>query len=310
MNNLYTTVDISGGLGNRLFQLAYAIYFLRLSKKQKIKRRLVFAKSSVSSYWDTIFKGLFRIIADDEYNNITFASYHSISPHKFIEPPSKAKEHIALKGKYETFKYIGDTLREKMINIVYSNEDIMYPAYYKYRDILNYFGDNTKDDDMVSLHIRRADYSSPSSSPSSSYNYNLPMSYYADALRIVNKKNVVIFSNDIEWCINNFRDCVNSSKVAPLADYNIYYVSSKIFSEEELGSRAEIEFVLMSMFKHNIIANSYYSLWASFISYYKTKMVVAPKRWYSCDKENAENAENAEYNEYAELYHKYITHII
>jgi hypothetical protein len=298
MNNLYTTVDISGGLGSQLFQLAYAIYFLRLSKKQKIKRRLVFAKSSVSSYWDTIFKGLFRIIADDEYNNITFASYHSISAHKFIEPPSKAKEHIALKGKYETFKYIGDTLREKMINIVYSNEDIMYPAYYKYRDILNYFGDNTKDDDMVSLHIRRADYSSPSSSPSSSYNYNLPMSYYADALRIVNKKKVVIFSNDIEWCINNFRDCL--SPLAALADYNIYYVSSKIFSEEELGSRAEIEFVLMSMFKNNIIANSYYSLWASFISYYKTKMVVAPKRWYSCDG----------CKEYDELYHKYITHII
>jgi hypothetical protein len=311
MNNLYTTVDISGGLGSQLFQLAYAIYFLRLSKKQKIKRRLVFkdGTSKKNSYLNTIFKGLFRVIPEDDYNKISFNSYHSLEAphinqapqathrailHKYIEPPYKAREHIVLNGYYKTFKYIGDTLREKMINIVYSNEDIMYSAYYKYRDILNYFGDNTKDDDMVSLHIRRGDYLSLEN-----YNYNLDMSYYKDALGIVNKKNVVIFSDDIEWCINNFNDYANRD-----GEYNIYYVSSKIFSEEKLASGttsvSAIEFVLMSMFKHNIIANSYFSLWASFISYYKTKIVVAPKRWYSCDG----------CKEYDELYHKYITHII
>jgi hypothetical protein len=312
MNNLYTTVDISGGLGSQLFQLAYIIYFLRLSKKQKIKRRLVFKEGS---YLNTIFKGLFRVIPEDDYNKIAFNSYHSLEAthlnqapqvpqvpqathrailHKYIEPPYKAREHIKLNGYYKTFKYIGDTLREKMINIVYSNEDIMYSAYYKYRDILNYFGDNTKDDDMVSLHIRRGDYLSLEN-----YNYNLDMSYYKDALNIVKKKNVVIFSDDIEWCINNFNDYANRD-----GEYNIYYVSSKIFSDEELASGttsvSAIEFILMSMFKHNIIANSYFSLWASFISYYKKKIVVAPKRWYSCDG----------CKEYDELYHKYITHII
>jgi len=305
MNNLYTTVDISGGLGSQLFQLAFAIYFLRLSKKQKIKRRLVFKEetSSENTYFNTIFKGLFRVIPEDDYNKIAFNSYHLLDTvqaphratlHKYIEPPYKAREHIVLNGYYKTFKYFGDALREKMINIVYSNEDIMYSAYYKYRGILDYFGDNTKDDDMVSLHIRRGDYLSLEN-----YNYNLDMSYYKDALGIVKRKNVVIFSDDIEWCINYFNDYANRD-----GEYNIYYVSSKIFSDEELASGttsiAAIEFVLMSMYKHNIIANSYFSLWASFISYYKKKIVVAPKRWYSCDG----------CKEYDELYHKYITHII
>ncbi len=74
MNNLYTTVDISGGLGSQLFQLAYIIYFLRLSKKQKIKRRLVFKEetSKENSYLNTIFKGLFRVIPEDDYNKIGF----------------------------------------------------------------------------------------------------------------------------------------------------------------------------------------------------------------------------------------------
>jgi len=194
MNNLYTTIDISGGLGSQLFQLAYIIYFLRLSKKQKIKRRLVFkdGSSKDNSYLNTIFKGLFRVIPEDDYNKIAFNNYHSLDTvqathrailHKYIEPPYKAREHIVLNGYYKTFKYIDDTLREKMINIVYSNEDIMYSAYYKYRDILNYFGDSTKDNDMVSLHIRRGDYLSLEN-----YNYNLDMSYYKDALNIVKKK--------------------------------------------------------------------------------------------------------------------------
>ena len=305
MNNLYTSIDIKGGLGNQLFQIAYIIYFLRLSKKNKIKRKLVFKyeedvgdeiniflKTTRKPYWNTLFKGLFRVLSADDFNNIPLNILHCEKiPHTFVEPPcNDNKNNILFKGEYQTFKHIDDTLREKMIGIVYSNEDIMYPAYYKYRDILDYFGNNTKDDDMVSLHIRRTDYLSLSN-----YNYNLDMSYYKDALQIANKKKVVVFSDDIEWCIGNFNDYVNRDDI-----YNIYYISTKIFKEDELDIKEDIEFILMSMFKNNIIANSYFSLWASFISYYNSKIIIAPKRWYSCDG----------CKEYNEIYHKYITHII
>jgi hypothetical protein len=299
MNSLYTSIDIIGGLGNQLFQIAYIIYFLRLSKKNKIKRKLVFKYDEdiidnnikKKTYWNTLFKGLFRVLNTNDYKNIQFSIIHDeIGAHKYVEPPCETKYNILFKGNYQTFKYIDDTLREKLISIVYSNEDIMYSAYYKYRDILNYFGNNTKDDDMVSLHIRRTDYLSVSN-----YNYNLDMSYYRDAMLIANKKNIVIFSDDIEWCINNFNDYVNRDNI-----YNVYFISDKIFKENELCIKADIEFILMSMFKNNIIANSYFSLWASFISYYKSKIIISPKRWYSCDG----------CKEYDEVYHKYITHRI
>jgi len=303
MNSLYTSIDIIGDLGNQLFQIAYIIHFLRLSKKNKIKRKLVFkyhdneidnkVKSPLisKSYWNTLFKGLFRVLNANEYNDIPFAIIHDeILAHKYVEPSSEVKYNILFKGNYQTFKYIDDTLREKLISIVYSNEDIMYSAYYKYRDILNYFGNNTKDDDMVSLYIRRTEYLSVSN-----YNYNLEMNYYKEAMLIANKKNVVIFSDDIEWCINNFNVYANKEGL-----YNVYFISDKIFKENELYIKTDIEFILMSMFKNNIIANSYFSLWASFISYYKTKIIIAPKRWYSCDG----------YKEYDEVYHKYITHKI
>jgi hypothetical protein len=280
-NSLYTSIEIEGGLGNRLFQIAYIILFLRLSKTQKIKRKLVF-KGLTDPYWNTIFKGLFRVLSDTEYDAISFVNY----PDTGADAPYKARESVLLKGLYQSFAYIDDSLREKMISIVYSNEDIMYSAYYKYRDILDYFGKNTKDDDMVALHIHRK-----TESP-------LLMRYYKEALRIVNKKKIVVFSDDITWCINNFGDHVNNdaphdsedSGVAGVTtDYNIYYL--KYDEGERTETDEATEFILMSMFQHNIIANSNFSLWASFISYYKRKIVIAPKH------------NNA-------VYHKYITHII
>ena len=65
-------------------------------------------------------------------------------------------------------------------------------------------------------------------------------------------------------------------------------------------NNVEIEFLLMTLFKHNIIANSTFSLWASYISPYQDKLVIAPKQWYA-------NNVSIDYNE---LYHNYITHII
>jgi hypothetical protein len=297
MAQLYTSIEVSGGLGSQLFQIAYIISFLRLSKKNRIKRKLIFKEGNASkdvyrkTHWNTLFQGLFRVVNASDFEKIPFNSlYIEVIPHKYIEPKADIKDNVFFDDKYQTFEYIDDSLREKMTNIIYSNEDIMYPAYYKYRDILDYFGSDTKDNDMVSLHIRRGDYLSLSN-----YNYNLEMNYYKDALHIANKKNVVVFSDDIEWCINNFNDYVNRD-----GTYNVYFVSNKIYKDAEVRIKDDIELILMSMFQNNIIANSCFSLWASFISFYKNKIVVAPKRWYSCDG----------CKEYDEVYHKYITHYI
>jgi hypothetical protein len=297
MAQLYTSIEVSGGLGSQLFQIAYIISFLRLSKKNRIKRKLVFKEGNASkdvyrkTHWNTLFQGLFRVVNASDFEKIAFNTFNNeVIPHKYIEPKADIKDNVFFDGKYQTFEYIDDSLREKMTNIIYSNEDIMYPAYYKYRDILDYFGSDTKDNDMVSLHIRRGDYLSLSN-----YNYNLEMNYYKEALHIANKKNVVVFSDDIEWCINNFNDYVNRE-----GTYNVYFVSNKIYKENEVLIKDDIELILMSMFQNNIIANSCFSLWASFISFYKIKIVVAPKRWYSCDG----------CKEYDEVYHKHITHYI
>ena len=156
----------------------------------------------------------------------------------------------------------------------------MYKAYDLYNQIKAFFGSDTQDDDMVSVHVRRTDYIL-----SKDYHFNLQKDYYQKALTMANRKKIVVFSDDIQWCKAN----IDKSWY----DYdNIYFVDSGI---------VELEFILMSLFQHNIIANSTYSLWASFISTYQNpKIIIAPKMW---------NAHQASQN-WDEIYHKYITHII
>jgi hypothetical protein len=105
MNNLYTSIDLKGGLGNQLFQIAYIIYFLRLSKRHRIKRKLIFKSDedidSTSleikrkTYWNTLFKELFRILNVDDFNNIPLnIVYSEIEQHKYNEPPYSTKNNI------------------------------------------------------------------------------------------------------------------------------------------------------------------------------------------------------------------------
>lgn len=281
----YISIEIIGGLGNHLFQIAFLHYFKMNSKS---KRDLIFKYEKEcynafsltrKTFWDSLFQNQFNIlhnIDDIDFNII----YYEKNNHKFDNNlPLNIEKNILFRGYFQSFEYINDKLREDLIHIIYSNEDLMYKAYEEYNKIKVFFGENTEDDDIVSLHFRRTDYTKVPD-----FHKNLSMDYYRNALNIIKRKYLVIFSDDIDWCKLNI-----DSK---LYNYdNIYFV--------EFGN-VEIEFLVMSMIKHNIIANSTFSLWASFISSYNDKIIVAPKQWYG-------QKGSQEWNE---IYHKYITNII
>jgi len=232
------------------------------------------------TFWSTLFKNQFNVIEESDFNKIGFGKvYYQGNHHKFEEFPHDIEDNILFKGYFQSFKYIDDDIRKQMINYLYSNEDLMYKAYENYNIIKEHFGCNICDDDMVSVHVRRTDYVWDSS-----YHNNLDLEYYKNALKLANKKNVVIFSDDIEWCKANITK-------------KIYQYESIYFVEI---NNVEIEFILMSMFQHNIIANSTFSLWASFIGSHKDKIVICPNKWYS------QNGPE----DWSEIYHKYITNKI
>jgi hypothetical protein len=106
---------------------------------------------------------------------------------------------------------------------------------------------------IVSLHIRRGDYLKVSS-------LNLNSDYYESSIKILENKiknfNILIFSDDIEWC-----------KVNITGD-NIFY------SENNTNY---IDMCMMTLCDHNIIANSTFSWWGAYLNNNSNKIVICPE---------------------------------
>lgn len=110
-----------------------------------------------------------------------------------------------------------------------------------------------------SVHIRRGDY------VGNAYYSQLTMDYYNKAIEYIkantSTKKFIIFSDDIAWCKTQFIG----------TDYE--------FSE----GRKDIEdLFLMAECEHNIMANSSFSWWGSYLNQNIWKTVIAPKKdnWF------------------------------
>lgn len=111
----------------------------------------------------------------------------------------------------------------------------------------------------VSIHVRRTDYLSLSH-----IHLNLSYEYYSNAISHFSTENsiFIIFSDDVTFIQNE-----------PL----FQNLPHKIIVE---NPDDEFCFWLMSACTHNIIANSSYSWWASYVNSNPTKLVIAPNQWF------------------------------
>ena len=262
----YISIENDKNIGRQLFNLAYLINVLQSNNNNSIKRKIVFNKHN-NLYYETLFKGLFNILDNEKYNSIDFNKIDiediddidkvNYSTSSNIELYNKNLDKLS---KLHTFKDIDSSLRNKIIELVYSNEDLMYAAYYKYRDMLNYFGIYTKDDDVAMMHIMK------------DADINIDKDYYNNALSIIKETckvtNIAIITDDINW--------------AKIILNDINYDNNYIFYYIPTGEKYdyEIDFLLMTMFKNIIVSSKKDcyadSLWASYISYYENKKVIVP----------------------------------
>ena len=113
--------------------------------------------------------------------------------------------------------------------------------------------------ETTSIHVRRGDYLKLSHAHT-----NLSPEYYAEAVKITNTKNYIVFSDDIEWCKNNF------AWLAAM-DKNIIFSTNKSPVED---------LTIMAGCQNNIIANSSFSWWSGWLNPNTNKTIVAPKNWF------------------------------
>jgi hypothetical protein len=117
----------------------------------------------------------------------------------------------------------------------------------------------------VSIHIRRSDFTT---SKNASLHGVIPISFYHGAIEEIASKNpsshFYVFSDDIAWVKENLT-----------TKYPITFVSN------EVTKTAFEDFYLMTVCKHNIIANSTFSWWAAYLNNNPRKTVIAPEKWYN-----------------------------
>lgn len=242
MTNTVSTATM-GGLGNTLFQIATGLSI-------SLRDNLNFLVNSSNHHGAHFGIGKYT---NNILKNVKFSDMgSSFKKHvevgfRYNEIP-KVLENIELVGYFQSEKYFVEH-RNEILDFFSPTSKILEKIENNYKNILN---NNT----TTSLHVRRGDYLSlPNHHPV------LPTDYYEESVsKFDSNQMFLIFSDDINWCKDNFEFISNKIFVDNLEDYEELY--------------------LMSMCNNNIIANSSFSWWGSWLNKNEDKTVVAPKKWF------------------------------
>lgn len=117
----------------------------------------------------------------------------------------------------------------------------------------------------VGVHVRRGDYLK-----SSIYAGICTIEYYKHAVEYIKQHidsplHFFIFSDDALWCKCNLEKIMGDSPCT--------------FIDWNHGTDSYKDMQLMSLCRHNIIANSSFSWWAAWLNQHQNNLVIAPTRW-------------------------------
>jgi hypothetical protein len=264
-------VILKGGLGNQLFQFAYAH---ALSKEYNAKLYLDISFFDKDARHGGYMLDSFNLPQNIKYKNISQINKFTLR----LDSKLNGLLNKIFKLGYIAEKY--QNLNNRVILDGYFQNENLFKDYKK--DLINIFSDinlrldsktlqiieKIKNTNSVSTHIRRGDYLNKNNIKI--FN-QLSELYYQNAINFIKDKRednitLFIFSNDIGWVKNNFKEYKN-----------IVFVDNK---------NPLIDLHLMSLCKHNIIANSTFSWWGAWLNKNDDKIVIAPKKWFNDKSKN------------------------
>lgn len=274
-------VKIDGGLGNQMFQYAFARKLKHLFPSDKILIDITNFKGQTDRRYE--LKYVFDV-------DIPVANSIQISQFTF---PFSTNTKWGGRIHGHLGKFINRNIyTEKRPNYFSFSEEplsISHSCYYSgvwfnesyFIDIKNEIRDaftfkrplssfyqevkkSIESTNSVSIHVRRGDYLLLDA-----YKGICEKDYYEKAIKYIKAKvdnpHYFVFSNDIRWCRENLTDLM----------FNDIYS----FVENNDTKNNYIDMQLMACCKHNIIAHSSFSWWATWLNCNPDKKVVAPLRW-------------------------------
>lgn len=273
-------IEMSGGLGNQMFQ--YALYEAFLNRRIDVR-------IDTSFYTCIEMKGHPEICRFPEVKYKT-AELHTVSTirgygyndnlidkinhhifqnrKKFFTEDMDAgfqaeifkMKNVYLNGFWQSECYFSDIdqiIRQKYI--------FPYDISGKNDNNLNMLLRKMYNSESVSLHVRRGDYLKKELV--SIYGNICTLDYYKRAMEYMKSKLekpvFFLFSDDIKWVKENV------------------FQPGMIIVNEKSEWDGMTDMYLMSNCKHHIIANSSFSWWGAWLGNNLNKMVVAPTKWYN-----------------------------
>jgi hypothetical protein len=256
-------ISINGGLGNQMFQ-----YALGRAVSLKNKMNLTLDISWYNDYGKNIKRGfeLNKFNIDAKIHKPLFPFSKKIlikiglikiikekEIYEFDKEILKIKDGY-LSGYWQNenyFKNISHTLKKD-----FSLKDKPTDKFLFIKEIII-------NSDSIAIHIRRGDY--VTNNETNNFHGICNIDYYNRAIKMIKEKinnpHFFIFSDDINWAKNNL-----------IVNKNIEWVSDYKLDDVE-------DLILMSLCKHQVIANSSFSWWGAYLNSNPSKIVIAPKKW-------------------------------
>jgi hypothetical protein len=245
------TGHLRGGMGNLLFILATCYALSKINKSTLIFYSKPWNNKRKNIIKYNMFKNFKLDLNTSRNYNITYRE------NNFFYETIRLNSHInnCIYGYFQSYKYF-ESCKTEFVKMLHNPHSKTIESV-----IEKYKQDNNDNNTLtpISIHVRRTDYLSLSH-----IHLNLSSEYYSNAISHFSTENsiFIIFSDDVKFIQNE-----------PL----FQNLPHKVIVD---NPDDEYCFWLMSACTHNIIANSSYSWWASYINSNPNKLVIAPETWF------------------------------
>lgn len=268
------TVMLMGGLGNQMFQFAAGFNLAsKLNSKLQLNTNLLESPRNINErtvlrkYDLEIFDLPKCSLSNKPINNYFLKRQinkllpygkksYLVEKHFHYDPSinSLRNKNLIMEGYWQSPKYFEDTKEEIKLIFRLSEGDLIQDS----KLIL----DEIKNSNSICLNVRRGDF------VNDPLLGTMPLEYYRKAINYFQNKyentKFFIFSDDIEWCENNFK----------------FLMNKRIVGHEHKGYKFKNYLILMKLCKHFIIPNSTFAWWSAFLAEFEEKEVIVPEKWF------------------------------
>lgn len=259
---------IDGGLGNQMFKYATGLHLSWLHDTDLKLDISWFDNVGLNEAVRTYDLGVFNIqesfASEEDIARALKKKLIFFQPTRIVEKNFRwAREHN--KDMYLDAPFQSDKFFKESKGLIQKH----FTLKEEYASFASEMKKKIQGSNSVSLHIRRTDYVT---TRKNKY-HQCDIDYYRKGIEYVAKRRGPIelfaFSDDIEWVKENLK-----------TEFPIHFME---------GNKAYEDLILMSMCKDNIMANSSFSWWASWLNNNPEKIVMTPRYWFIDQTRNTAN---------------------